>query len=182
MLDEPALRGWLVPAPVFGLPDKGTKGLKVDDARDFVAAVSSPPPTDRLCAYLACLEGSADRVQDVLLKALEDHDTSRVTILLATSDIGTVMPTVRSRCHERWCGGEIAVPALLGVAQGLVADLKAGRFAEFLDPFRKKAHDPTELLQALTVAVRNDPALWVKLRPLHGYPNLNLADILGALI
>jgi len=178
LLDEPRLRGWQTPFPPFGFD----KGLKVDDARDFVAAVFSPPPTTRLCAYMASLQGTTDRVQDVLLKVLEEHDPQRVHILLAVDDIGTVLPTIRSRCHERWCGGEIPTPPLLGVAQGMLSDLRAGRLAEAIDPLRKKAHEAPALLDALTFAAKDDPALWVKLRPLHGYNNLSLADILGALL
>ena len=94
-------------------------GLKVDAAREFVWAVQNPPPTDLLCVYMANISNTADRVQDVLLKILEEHDTKRVTLLLSVHDIGTVIPTIQSRCHERWCGGEVESPALLGVAQGI---------------------------------------------------------------
>jgi hypothetical protein len=131
---------------------------------------------------MVSLQGAVDRTQDVLLKVLEEHDSKRVTILLAVNDIGTVMPTVRSRCHERWCGGEIAAPALAGTAKAMLADLKNGRVAEFAEPFRKKAHDAGELLDALSYASKDDPALWARLRPLHGYFNLSLSDILGALL
>lgn len=179
MLEEPKLRGWHLPRAAYGLDGKG---LKVDEARDLVSSVSTPPPTDRLCAYMVSLQGAADRVQDVLLKVLEEHDARRVTILLAVNDIGTVMPTVRSRCHERWCGGEFVVPSLFGTAQGMLADLKNGRVAEFIEPFRKKAYEAGELLDALSYASKDDPALWAKLRPLHGYTNLSLNDILGALL
>lgn len=178
LLDEPRQRGWLTPHPPFGFE----KGIKVDDARELVAAVSAPPPSDRLCAYMASLYGTTDRVQDVLLKVLEDHDSKRVTILLAVDDIGNVLPTVRSRCHERWCGGEPQLPALLGVAQGILSDLKAGRLAEAIDPLRRKAHEAPALLDALTVASKGNPALWAKLRPLHGYSNVSLTDILGVLL
>lgn len=180
LLEIPAERGWLTPVPAFGLGET----LKVDAAREMVAAITSPPPTNRLCAYMASIQGASDRVQDVLLKVLEDHDPRRVTIILATNDVGTVLPTVRSRCHERWCGSPdgVPVPALLGVAQGMLTDLKAGRLAEAIDPLRKKTHDATELLDALTYAAKDDPALWAKLRPLHGYNNLSLADILGVLL
>lgn len=178
LLDEPRQRGWLTPYPPFGFD----KGLKVDDARELVAAVATPPPSDRLCAYMASLQGTTDRVQDVLLKVLEDHDTKRVTILLAVDDIGNVLPTVRSRCHERWCGGEIPSPALLGTAQGILSDLKAGRLAEALDPLRRKSCEAPALLDALTVASKGDPVMWAKLRPLYAYSNLSLTDLLGVLL
>lgn len=180
LMEIPAERGWLTPVQPFGLGET----LKVDAARELVAAVVSPPPTNRLCAYMASIQGASDRVQDVLLKVLEDHDPRRVTIILATNDIGTVLPTVRSRCHERWCGSPdgVPVPALLGVAQGMLADLRGGRMAEAIDPLRKKAHDPTELLDALSYAAKNDHAQWAKLRPLHGYNNLSIADLLAALL
>jgi hypothetical protein len=133
---------------------------------------------------MVSLVGASDRVQDILLKVLEDHDPRRVTILLATNDVGTVLPTVRSRCHEQWCGDPEgpATPALLGVAQGMLMDLQAGRLAEALEPLRKKAHAPADLLEALTVAGKSNPVLWAKLRPLHGYTNLSMADLLAAML
>ena len=178
LLEIPVQQGWLTPYQAFGL----TETLKVDAARELVAAVFSPPPTMRLCAYMVNLQGASDRVQDVLLKVLEEHDPTRVTILLSVDDVGTVIPTVRSRCHERWCGGEIPTPKLLGTAQGILSDLKGGRLAEAIDPLRRKTNDPNELLAALTYAAKDDPAVWVKLRPLHSFSNLSLTDLLGVLL
>ena len=54
--------------------------------------------------------------------------------------------------------------------------------AEALEPLRKKGVDAGDLLDALSAASKNDPAVWVKLRPLHGYTNLSLTDLLGALL
>ncbi len=187
MQDEPSAMGWYVPHAVFGLDEAG---LKTDAARDFVQACLTPPATDKKICIQAWLNEPASAVQDVLLKSLEDHDSTRLVLCLAVNDMGSLLPTVRSRCHERWCGPKSSLededtddPAMTAALQ-IRSDLKAGKLAEALGPFRAKTDklSPADLLDALAHVFRDDQKMWVQLRPLYSYNRVSNLDIVAALL
>lgn len=178
MLAEPPKQGWFCIRPCYGLSEP----IKIDDAREFVLAAQAPPALDRKVCLQISLDGAQDKTQDVLLKSLEEHDPNLV-LLLSVGDIGTLLPTVRSRCHEQWCGGSFELDEdVLSCAQNILTHFKGGRIAEMLDPLRTKTFPPEMLLDALTSCTQGDLAVWERLRPLYSYQRVSYLDLMGALL
>lgn len=84
--------------------------LKVDAARELVGALLTPPVGDLPGVYTVDLTGADDKVQDTLLKTLEDPPETRTFLVLYAQDTQGIRDTVLSRLHPRWCPGSQPLP------------------------------------------------------------------------
>jgi hypothetical protein len=85
------------------VPPVGDSGLKVDEARECITLLRSPPVGDRLgVLVIGPMDLSPPKSSDVLLKSLEEPP-SPVLLCLWANDIESVRGTIRSRCLPVWC-------------------------------------------------------------------------------
>lgn len=98
--EEAARIGRLLAEP-FG-DDEG--GLKVDDAREAVALLSTTPlGSQKGVVIVGPMDGTATlKSADVLLKSIEEFRGEFVQPILWANDLGGVPLTIRSRCLEKW--------------------------------------------------------------------------------
>ena len=83
-------------APPFG--EEGAYGLKVDEAREFVALLSTAPLGTAVGVVIAGpMDVASPKSSDVLLKSIEEFNASVVFPLLWAHDLGGVTGTIRSR-------------------------------------------------------------------------------------
>lgn len=150
-------------------PPFGDKGLDVEEAREIVHLLSFVPVgTAKGVVVAGPIDSSyaaSDKAQDVLLKRIEEFPTCVQPILWA-HDLGDVRSTIRSRCLERWAGGEASVEMddeILTAAVELVnASLKGelwsipGTLAEVLKAKPVKAGEKKERREALLVQAAID--------------------------
>ena len=99
-LDEANRQGRLL-CPPFG--EEKVMGLTVDEARDFVSLLQSPPIGEQVGVVIAGpMDKASPKASDTLLKTIESFNPYVLPILWAT-DLGGVRGTIRSRCMGTWC-------------------------------------------------------------------------------
>lgn len=110
---------------VFGDP---RDGLNTEAVKEAAQALSSPTVGDRKGSVIV---GPVDvltraEVMDALLKVLEETTDRFPRAFLWAWDVGSVRPTIRSRCLMEWCPGQITLnKKMLDAAQEIVdASLK----------------------------------------------------------
>jgi hypothetical protein len=85
-------------------PPFGREGLKVAEAREVVAWMSSPPVGSTTgVLVLGPMDLATPEAQDCLLKSLEEVDSRILQPILWAWDSGAVVPTILSRCLTEWC-------------------------------------------------------------------------------
>lgn len=90
--------------------------LKVEDARNLIASLSSRPLRSKVkIAAILQAEKLTTEAQNALLKTLEEPPEATVIILCATNS-STLLPTVISRCQIIYC--EKTAPEQIGKEQG----------------------------------------------------------------
>lgn len=113
-------------------PPFGEKGLKVDEAREFVSLLQSPPIGMDIGVVLAGpMDLALPKSADVLLKSIEEFAAEFVRPILWANDLGGVRPTIRSRCLDVWSpatGFEQSDEELEQVAHDLVNAARAGHY------------------------------------------------------
>lgn len=170
------------------LRDLGDEGLKIDDTRDIVDLLGNTPVGDLPGVVVM---GPMCRAQpgtsDVLLKALEEFDPSRVRPLLWAFSESDVSPTIRSRCLLRWCPGNEEFPAeITSAARKAVKAALSGDIAVLIESV--KGHDAESLLRAAaTVLEETDMTarsekLWLALRETVSYRNVSAIEVLTAFL
>lgn len=80
--------------------------LKKDEARELVSLLTQTPlGTQKWCVVIGPLDEVRAETADVLLKTLEEFDPEGVRPFLWARDLGSVIPTIRSRCLQQFCVG-----------------------------------------------------------------------------
>lgn len=169
-------------APAFG-----DGGLKVDAAREAVALMDSPPVGDSVGTLIIGLDLINPQAADVLLKSVEECDTTQIQPLLWATDLGGVPETIRSRCLARWSPSDLQMNNPMTDLAGQIIDKYnakdiAGLVVLFLkEDFKDKESDLLTALSGKLVA--KDPAdLWPRLRQVAMLYNPSAKEILAALL
>ena len=132
---------------------------------------------------------AAGKASDALLKAIEEpRDGTHLAVLWA-NDIGSVSPTIVSRCQALWALGEdVSDPALQADARELLAYWLKGSFGQVPVVLDRWKENPSGILQGLALAIsekrdRRSLELWGRLRPLsrdvRGPTMIELAAVLS---
>lgn len=172
---------------------KSYKFLSADDARRAVSILAGTPIGDRIgVLVIGPMCRAEDKSCDVLLKALEEFDPTRVVPVLWAFDLEAVRPTVQSRALSEFVPGDETEMWSEGLMEAADVALKASiadpfrpwEFAEALGPF--KGQEP-EIVEALVWVVSFDgtiPALrlWERLRELAMKRNPTWLELMAALI
>jgi hypothetical protein len=85
-------------------PPFGDGGLNTETAREVVDLLLMAPINDQVGVVIVgpMDEAVTLKAQDVLLKSIEEFRGDLVQPILWAHDLGSVAPTIRSRCLERW--------------------------------------------------------------------------------
>lgn len=152
-------------------------GLKIEVIREAVEAMAAPPVGDRRGAVVL---GPVDvltqeGVADLLLKTLEEVSVRTPRPYLWAYDVGSVRPTIRSRCLIEWCPGQVIVSrSMMEAAKSVVGSALAlstvGVIEGFGDLKGEWKEDGEEFLQAVAVIISRSTdeqhlRLWQKVRP-----------------
>lgn len=164
-LEHAKIKGRLVTQP-FEPP------IKVDMAREIVSLASAPPIGSTKGMIVLGLNKASDKVMDTFLKTLEDHDNSKLDLCLWVTDIGSVTPTVKSRCFLVWCGAEHEedkIPENLDECEKFLSDLEKGYIAECIGVILKTKSSVEEFLRGITYCLtkNRDMEMWQRIRPLY---------------
>lgn len=171
----------------FGHP---TEGLNVETVRAAAAAMSAPVMGDQRGSVVV---GPVDvltqeGVIDVLLKTIEEFTYRMARPYLWAWDVGSVRPTIQSRCLVEWCPGQVVldrdlVAAAKSVVDAALAGSVAGVIEGFLEVSRPAGEDGSaakgksqwsdvgdEFLQAVARDLSRRPGtahlpLWEAVRP-----------------
>lgn len=175
----------------YGHPENG---LDVATLREVAEVLAVPPIGDRRGALVV---GPVDiltqeGVIDILLKTIEEFDPRNARPYLWAWGIGSVRPTIQSRCLLEWCPGQMLLdPALLEVARTAIdATLRGSTvgvleaFAELRDGWKDSTGDfPAAVAQILAARRDGDASrLWVRLRPLLAFGNLSYHEALAGFL
>ena len=154
------------------------KGMRVKDARELVALLLSPPISDRMGSVVARISEATPEAADALLKQLEEPRAEALPFLWAT-DLGDVIPTIRSRCLCIWSPG-VSDISLLDQDPSYVELLSKAStgspvaIRELLQKAKGVA-EQRQLLDHLLMALYEQkeashfPSVWVRLRECLGY-------------
>jgi hypothetical protein len=176
----------------------GDAGLKVGEAREFVALLQCPPVGEDAGSVVAGpLDYAAPKSTDVLLKTIEEPFPHVFPVLWAT-DLGGVAATIRSRCLPVWCpatgtasGGDEEVEV---VARTLLAEVLSERYwqvpllvAKVKANAKQRSREPeliAEVVEAMSVML-DDPRvlkLWSRVRELAAWSNPTQIEVIAALL
>ena len=186
-MDEARTRGRML-APPFG--DDG--GLKVKEARQLVLLLSETLVNEEIGVIVAGpMDQATTDASDALLMSIEEYDPRYVQPVLWADDVGGVLPTLRSRCEERWIAslGEEEDEAMVSTAWDLIDSALANQLA--LIPMVVAEYEGKEhallgaLAGALALASPMTPghlALWERIRKVSRYRNPRHFEITCALL
>lgn len=146
--------------------------IKVDTAREIVRLASAPPIGSKKGMIIIGLDKASDKVMDTFLKTLEDHDSDKLDVCVWVSDIGSVIPTVKSRCFHIWCNAEHEedkIPENLDECEQFLRDLKKEYLAECIGTILKTKSSVDTFLKGITycLAKNKDMEMWQRIRPLY---------------
>jgi len=185
-LDEAGRIGGLLHEPF------GDNGLKVDEAREFVALMQVAPLG---CDVGVVMAGPMDDTRglksaDALLKSIEQPN-QYVRPVLWAADLGGVKGTIRSRCLPVWCpptGFEPADEELEEAARELLTAALAGQvFAvpALVASMKGKERELLgEVADAMTVLL-DDPkvlSLWGRVRAVAQWQNPTPMEVIVAFL
>jgi hypothetical protein len=186
-LTEAARLGRLV-APPFG-----DEGFKVDAAREVVELLLSTPVGSHVgVVVVGPMDLAPAQSTDVLLKTLEEHDSTTTQPVLWAHDLAAVSKTVQSRCLARWADALVAEEAdeevLMAASNALEASLKRDR-AQIVAalkslPSGKERAFLAGFCEQLAPDIANPKAraLWEALRPALLWRNPTLIEIAAVLL
>jgi len=179
-------------------PPFGSTGLKVDEAREFVALMRTTPLGEGKGVVVAGpMDLANPKAADTLLKCIEEFDGEAMVPVLWAHDLGGVIPTIQSRCLDRWCpatGDEEIDEEVVGAAQALIrASLSQEVWkippllaAVLKDKNSKGREIPLlwEMSEALVAYLTRPEAreLWERLREVATYYNPTFIEIQAALL
>ena len=176
----------------------GDEGLKVDEAREFVELMQSPPLGEDSGVVLAGpMNHAAPKSSDVLLKSIEEPPPYVHPVLWAT-DLGGVSATIQSRCLHIWCpsnGQDPGDEEVEEVARQLLTDVLAERYWQVPIlvakvkgiPDKKRGREPelvAEVVEAMSVRMGEPKvrALWERVRELATWQNPTQIEIIAAFL
>lgn len=183
-LDEAPRIGRLI-APPFG-----DAGLKAVEAREFAALMRATPLGDGVGVVIAgpMDNTAAQKGSDVLLKCVEEFNPKVMYPLLWAHDLNGVMGTIRSRCLDRWCPGEVRYEEpVVQAANQIVSDVLGGRLWKVPALVAGQHDDLHGLLGALSEAVLprmgegKARELWERLRPVTRWRNPTVPEVVAAM-
>lgn len=164
------------------LEDLGKDGLKAQEARDLVNLLQSNPLGGPYAIIIGPIDLAADKSCDVLLKTLEEG-TYAVKCVLWANDLGSVRPTVKSRCIPIWSGGtSLLDPTLLADVRMIYLYAKEGKWASLLsllDKYDKSDYDVT--LYLAEVLYQENLDYWDELRELLSHSNVTRIELVHLL-
>jgi len=99
--------------------------LKVDGVRKLIGLFTQVYPHRNPCLVAGPLDQADPRALDILLKRIEEPTPNSPTLILWANDLGSVPPTIRSRCGEKFHYAPIMRHNLYEEAKALVHDLRA---------------------------------------------------------
>ena len=146
--------------------------IKVDTAREIVRLASAPPIGSKKGMIVLGLDKATDKVMDTFLKTLEDHDSDKLDVCVWVSDIGSVIPTVKSRCFQVWCSAEHEedkIPENLDECEQLLRNMESEYVAESISTILKTKSSVDDLLKGITYCLtkNRNMEMWQRLRPLY---------------
>ena len=164
---------------VYGHPEDG---LDIDTMRQVSEAMANTPVGDKPGSLVI---GPVDVVsqggiEDVLLKSLEEYNSLSVSVrpYLWAHDIGSVRNTIRSRCLDIWCPGQVATSKYLSQATELLEAVSSGNTIALLDVVGKSENwkqSGDGILRGISEVIRADGSMpisqieaWQRIRPLLG--------------
>jgi hypothetical protein len=124
---------------------------------------------------------------DVLLKCLEEFDDALVQPILWASDLGSVIPTIRSRCLARWVRDiPVVDEELEDIVAELVEAVLSDRLAKVSALVRnvdsKKLPDLIGMIADHLVGDPAGVALWERVRKVAIWKNPTVVELVGALV
>ena len=157
-------------------------------AREVVSLSSAPPVGSKKGCLIIGLDKSTDKVQDTLLKTLEDHDGEKLDILIWVTDLGSVSGTVKSRCFQVWCPAECEedrTPDCLEDADKFLSCLKQEYIAEGISILLITKASTEEFLKAIVFVLarkspnieKEDLELWLKIKPMFSLNRPTLLEV-----
>lgn len=167
----------------------GEEGLKIAESREIVELMGNAPMGDRPGVLLiGPVDHAAPASTDVLLKTLEEFDSSVIRPVLWAHDEAEVSPTIRSRCLRRWCPGvEASIDEdLMDAARNLVEESINGHLASVIELAKEK--DPRLFLEAVARALchrgidEETRDMWERVRSALRYPKPTTTECLAALL
>ena len=175
----------------------GEGGLKVDDARAFVALIQSPPVgLDQGVVIAGPMDHAAPKSSDVLLKIIEEPP-EYVSPLLWATDLGGVAPTIRSRCLAVWCppgaaiaGDEEVETTARELLNAVLADhfwevpILVGKVKATTKLRGREVELVAEAVEAMTTMMDNPKvrALWDRVRLLATWKNPTQIEVIAAFL
>ena len=188
--DEAHLLGRLL-APPFG-----AEGLKVEEAREFVALLGSVPiGTEKGVVIAGPVDLANYKAADVLLKSIEEFNSRFLQPILWAHDLGGVSPTIQSRCLARWAPPSADVPEddeLVAVGYDLIQASLEGEIwriptliKDFLKDHKNGEHDILRSAADALHAQLDEPqhrALWRQLRKAARHRNPTVIEVTVAFL
>ena len=175
----------------------GDTGLKVAEAREFVALLQCPPVGDDFGVVVAGpLDHAAPKSTDVLLKSIEEPPVY-VSPLLWATDLGGVAATIRSRCLAVWCPNATLEPGdeeVEGAARELLSAVLADKLwlvpqivAKVRSTPKQRGREPelvAEAVEAMTLMSENPKvqALWERVRRLAAWRDPTQIEVVAAFL
>lgn len=175
----------------------GDDGLKVDGARELVELLRMPPGGSRKgTIVLGPMDLAQPAAADALLKTIEELDYSMFELCLWAHDLSEVMPTIQSRCFQRWCpdapeDADDDDDEVYEAVMEIVGAYRQGDPVTILEALGKRkdhediARKVPEILASDLVAGRANKAdtrLWHGLRRVLLYRNLSRTEVASALM
>lgn len=176
-------------------PPFGDEGLSTDDAREFVLTLLNTPLHSSIGVAIAgpLDEAKSKKACDVLLKSIEEFNGNFVLPILWAKDFGGVPLTIRSRCLDTWCPGEVAITEgddeLMRIAWEVISKVQEGDISGI--PAAAKPIKDNQCVRFLGILAEvlaaqiDNPVnlkLWLSLRQIAVWDNPKPAEIVTALM
>lgn len=171
-------------------PPFGSEGLKVDEARQVVNLLCSPPLADKIgIVLIGPMDRANDKSADVLLKNIEEFDSNAVWPILWANDLGSIRPTILSRCITRWCPlpgvfEEEPEPELLESVQQILKAIEENEIVDVVSAVKEHKSNIPGLITALAFVLCQTEKvhIWNAIRPLTQFTDPTQNELLVALI
>ena len=151
----------------------GDDGLKVDDARTVVGLLLSVPVGEQTgVLVVGPMDEANPKASDTLLKSIEEFSGDYVIPILWANDLGAVSLTIRSRCIEKWSGGQTVMDddPIVSAAMSIVEAALSNDILTVASIVRSHDKREIELMSSLSEVLSNMldnhecRAMWSRLR------------------
>lgn len=191
-LDDARERGSLMVDPI------GDDGLKIADAREAVELFLTAHLGKRRGAVVI---GPMDLAQpgaaDALLKTVEELDDSKYVLNLWAHDLAEVVPTIQSRCQDRWCPNappdDDSDAEIYERALDALSAYRSGDYVGVIEALGSKENtDPQSVLRLVPEILAGDIkagrfktqelGLWTRLRKVLTFHNISRTEAVAAML